>query len=161
MAAIKPPWNWRQNIRLPPYWLVAVWPLDFNHIFHPNKGGRNLIANSWVPLKYRGCAPITPAQTLAPNDITRTRWPRPCLGCLGFSFVRWEEVKPWWPTLSGLEFFHQSTCCSVLQRHHQAEFQVPFLLSGLLLIFINIPNVVLVFTETFVLFHYFISKCFC
>lgn len=41
------------------------------------------------------------------------------------------------------------------------EFQVPFLLSGLLLIFINIPNVVLVFTETFVLFHYFISKCFC
>lgn len=104
-----------------PYWLAAVRPLDFNQIFDPNKGGRNLITNGLVPLEYCGSAPITPAQTLAPNDITRTRWPRPSVGCSGFSFVRWEEVKPRRPSSSRLEFFHRSTCCAVLRRHHQAK----------------------------------------
>ena len=31
--------------------------------------------------------------TLAPNDVTKSRWQRPYLGYIGFTFVMWEEAK--------------------------------------------------------------------
>ena len=36
---------------------------------------------------------ITIAQTVAPNDITSTRWQHPYPGYFGFIFVQWEEAE--------------------------------------------------------------------
>lgn len=51
--------------------------------------------------------PITPAHTLAPNDIISARRQRPDLGYFGLIFAKWEEMEMCRPSLYTVYGMHQ------------------------------------------------------
>lgn len=56
--------------------------------------------------------PMTTTQSLASNDVTNTRWQRPCPGYFGFIYVQWKEVEMRRPYLHTVVVLFVVVSCS-------------------------------------------------